>query len=105
MLYWESQVLIEPVGGDRIEDLERIVRAHDFRVLDLLASRDPITLQTFCVGRDEDPRELSRRMNDLMVALLLSGFNVWRGKVSVVTWDEEIKVLSYKKSKPTPTAA
>lgn len=95
-MYFESHITIEPVFGERLEQLQKLVAGYGFKVADLLMvkNRQPTAERsnkdTFCTARSTMQRKLIGDMNDCVAALQAEGFAVWRKKIEIAILDERI---------------
>ena len=96
-LYFESHVTIEPVYGERLEELQIIALKYKFRVAELLMQKrkedtpERSKNDTFCSSRSSSYKDLYNRMIELCVALNKNHYKVWRYKIEDVVIDSKIK--------------
>lgn len=95
-LYFEAHVTVEPLFEERLEQFRELAQKHQFRVAELLMKKRPEDTpersqhDSFCTGRSKNYRDLSNRMQDLVVALQQAGIQVWRYKVEETVLDSAI---------------
>jgi hypothetical protein len=86
-LSYESHITIEPVEGERLDDLERLCKQFKFKVAALYMIKDrQITNErsnrdTFCTGWGDEFEELELRTCYMVNTLRDNGFSVWRYKI------------------------
>lgn len=95
-LYYESHITIEPVFDERLEHFKSICGNYRFKAAELLMKKrkeekaERSQYDTFCTGRSKSFVDLKNDMNDLLIHLMLDGFQVWRYKIEAVVLDEKI---------------
>lgn len=95
-LYFESHITIEPVYGERLEKLTKIVQEHKFRVADLLMQKRPENTaerskyDTFCTAKDTSYQRIFTNAEKCVEKLIEAGFVVWRVKIENTLLDEKL---------------
>ncbi len=94
--YFEAHVTVEPVFGERLEEMRAVGLHFEFRVASLImrrtaeetgeSSRD----DTFASARGESLHDISDRTRGFCEALRYRGFRILRAKVEDTVWDTRI---------------
>jgi hypothetical protein len=96
-LYYESHVTIEPVFGSRLERFKFVAARWGFHVATLLLQKNRKDTEersnkdAFCTGRSEDRKQLTKRMDSLVLDLQACGFQVWRYKIEAALIDVKLE--------------
>ncbi len=86
-LYFECHITVEPVFGERLEELKELCKPWKFRVADLLMRKrmedtpERSQFDTFCTGHSTNYPGLHARMVYLVQSIQKAGFEVWRYKI------------------------
>lgn len=96
-LYFESHITIEPVFGEKLEDLKEIVSQYSFKVAELLMSKrkedtpERSRFDTFCTLRGSNWKEIEANTIKCVDLLTVSGFKVWRYKIENTLLDVRMR--------------
>jgi hypothetical protein len=97
--YYESHITIEPVGGNRLAEFERLALLMRFKVAKLLMVKDRngseqrSNRDSFCTGHSKDYWSLLARTEQLHDLLKDAGFKVWRYKIEGCLLDVKMERL------------
>jgi hypothetical protein len=92
-IYYEAHVTLEPVFGERLDELTEIAKKHKFRVAELLlkkradATPERSAEDAFLTGRDVTYSGIYHSMIDVVNDLKRAGFAVWRAKIEAALLD------------------
>lgn len=93
--YFECHLTVEPVFGDRLEELKRLSGNLSFHVADLLMQKrtedtpERSKNDTFCTAHSKNYFQLETAMKDLIASLKFNGFKVWRYKIENIMLDSK----------------
>jgi hypothetical protein len=86
-LYYECHLNIEPVFGDRLEQLKKLCESKNFHVAKLLMQKDAngdieiSRKDSFCTGHSQTYEDILDRMVELIQLLTEYSFEIWRYKI------------------------
>lgn len=95
-LYYECHVTIEPVFDERLLMFEAICREFSFKPANLLMQKrlsdspERSRYDTFATGRHPQYEVIEQRMHELIAALQLKHFKVWRYKIEDTILDVKL---------------
>ena len=93
--YYESHVTLEPVFDQRLNTLQEIAAAFNFRVADLLLQKpqgnDKSTRDSFCTYRGVWLEKTRDNTINFVKALQKAGYEVWRYKIEDTILDSRIE--------------
>ena len=94
--YYEAHVTIEPVFDDLREGANVTARQYGFKLANLLMQKRSVDAperskcDTFMTSHDSNLENITNRTKNLVCALQVAGFNVWRYKIEDTVLDSRI---------------
>jgi hypothetical protein len=89
VMYYECHVTVEPVFGERLEELKSLADSCSFRVANLvMLDKDfPNQKDSFCSARHKDLQTLGDLMLRFVGALKIKEYKVFRYKLEATLFD------------------